>query len=164
MRAPDTSWLLAAVLTASTVAQAHASAQAPGWTSLVDATSAYARSDSVVGWSVALVRGGRIVAHHEAGYADRAAGQRVDEHSLYHWASTTKTMTAVAIMQLRDRGLLALDDNVTKRIPELRRVHNPFGSMDDITIRMLLSHSAGFQDPTWPLMLAAARAPLQAAR
>jgi CubicO group peptidase (beta-lactamase class C family) len=53
-------------------------------------------------------------------------------------------------MQLRDRGLLSLDDKVTTWIPELRQMHDAFGSMDDITIRMLLSHSAGFQNPTWP--------------
>jgi len=53
-------------------------------------------------------------------------------------------------MQLRDRGRLSLDDHVTQFIPELRLVHDPFGSPDKITIRMLLSHSAGFQGPTWP--------------
>src|SRR5262245_52591105 len=124
--------------------------QADRWQTLVDAASAFAAAEHAKGWSVAVVRGGRIVAHHEAGWADQAAGQRVDENTLYHWASTTKTMTAVAILQLRDRGLLSLDDKVTKWIPELRRVHNPFGSMDDVTIRMLLSHSSGFQNPTWP--------------
>lgn len=52
-------------------------AQSP-WSSLVSATGAYARSDSVVGWSVAQVRGGRIVAHHEAGplYAPLLAAGR----------------------------------------------------------------------------------------
>jgi CubicO group peptidase (beta-lactamase class C family) len=53
-------------------------------------------------------------------------------------------------MQLRDAGKLTLDDPVTRLIPELRQMHNPFGSMDAITIRMLLNHSAGFQAPTWP--------------
>ena len=128
----------------------RAAAQASGWQALVDATTAFARADSVVGWSLVHVRGDRVVAHYEAGLADRSAGQRVDQNTIYHWASTTKTLTAVAIMQLRDRGLLSLDDKVTKWIPELRRVHNGFGSMDDVTIRMLLSHSAGFQNPTWP--------------
>jgi CubicO group peptidase (beta-lactamase class C family) len=52
-------------------------------------------------------------------------------------------------MRLRDQGLLSLDDPVTRWVPELRRVHNPYGSMDAITVRMLLSHSSGFQDPTW---------------
>src|SRR5664279_2265239 len=53
-------------------------------------------------------------------------------------------------MQLRDRGKLSLDDRVTSYIPELRLVHDAYGSMDSVTIRMLLSHSAGFQNPTWP--------------
>ena len=53
-------------------------------------------------------------------------------------------------MQLRDRGLLTLDDKVTRWVPELREIHDPYGMIDSITIRMLLSHSAGFQNPTWP--------------
>jgi CubicO group peptidase (beta-lactamase class C family) len=53
-------------------------------------------------------------------------------------------------MQLRDRGLLKLDDPVTKYLPELRDVHNKFGSMDEITIRHLMTHSAGFRGSTWP--------------
>jgi CubicO group peptidase (beta-lactamase class C family) len=53
-------------------------------------------------------------------------------------------------MQLRDRGRLTLDDPITRYVPELRQVHDGFGSMDDVTLRMLLSHSAGFQNPTWP--------------
>lgn len=53
-------------------------------------------------------------------------------------------------MQLRDQGLLKLDDPVTKYLPELRGVHNKFGSMDEITIRHLMTHSAGFRNSTWP--------------
>jgi CubicO group peptidase (beta-lactamase class C family) len=68
----------------------------------------------------------------------------------YHWASNTKPFTGIAIMQLRDRGLLKLDDPVTKYLPELREVHNGFGPMDEITIRHLMTHSAGFRGSTWP--------------
>ena len=53
-------------------------------------------------------------------------------------------------MQLRDRGRLSLDDPITRYVPELRQVHDSFGSIDAVTLRMLLSHSAGFQNPTWP--------------
>ena len=53
-------------------------------------------------------------------------------------------------MQLRDRGLLKLDDPVTKYVPELRKIHNSHGSMDEITIRHLLTHSGGFRNGTWP--------------
>jgi CubicO group peptidase (beta-lactamase class C family) len=124
--------------------------QEPRWDGFTRALDALAAQDSVVGAAAILVRDGRVVAHRERGFADRERGQRVDERTLFHYGSITKTLTAVAIMQLRDRGLLSLDDTVTRWIPELRQVHDPFGSIDAITIRMLLSHSAGFQNPTWP--------------
>lgn len=104
----------------------------------------------MVGASVALVQDGKIVSQHDYGWADRALHQHTDARTIYHWGSITKTLTAVTVMQLRDRGLLSLDDPVTKWIPELRQVHDTFGSVDSITIRMLLSHSSGFQNPTWP--------------
>jgi CubicO group peptidase (beta-lactamase class C family) len=122
----------------------------PGWSDFTRAFRAFLATDSVVGASGLLLRHGQRLAHVEAGYADRDLRQRTDERTIYHYASITKTLTAVAIMQLRDRHRLSLDDRVTSYIPELKQVHDPFGSMDDITIRMLLSHTAGFQDPTWP--------------
>lgn len=45
---------------------------------------------------------------------------------------------------------MKLDDPITKYVPELRAVHNPFGSMDEITIGMLMSHTSGFRGGTWP--------------
>ena len=96
------------------------------------------------------MRDGRIVARHNYGFADKATNKRVDDRSIFHWGSITKTLTAISIMQLRDRGKLSLDDKVTRWVPELRFIHDPYGMMDSITIRMLLSHSAGFQNGTWP--------------
>ncbi len=74
----------------------------------------------------------------------------VDEDTIYHWASITKTFTGIAIMQLRDRGLLSLDDPAVKYVPELREVHNPYGDISQVTIRHLMTHSAGFRAGTWP--------------
>jgi CubicO group peptidase (beta-lactamase class C family) len=119
----------------------------PAFTQLFDTSVDH---DKTVGASVLLVRDGRVAARHQHGLADRATGQPVTERTIFHYGSITKTLTAIAIMQLRDRGRLTLDDRVLRYVPELRRVHNPYGSMDDITIRRLLSHSAGFQNPTWP--------------
>ncbi|HEY2836919.1 MAG TPA: serine hydrolase domain-containing protein [Rhizomicrobium sp.] len=81
---------------------------------------------------------------------------RADTHrkagaeTAYSFSSLTKTMTAIAILQLRDRGKLSLDDPAAKYLPELRQVHDAFGPIDAITIRQLLSHSAGFRNPSWP--------------
>ena len=74
----------------------------------------------------------------------------VDDDTIYHWASITKTFTGIAIMQLRDRGLLSLDDPAVKYVPELREVHNPYGDISQVTIRHLMTHSAGFRAGTWP--------------
>jgi CubicO group peptidase (beta-lactamase class C family) len=107
-------------------------------------------AEGVVGASWAFVHGGKTVALETFGFADLATNRRVDDGTIYHWGSITKTLTGVAVMQLRDRGLLSLDDPIVDYVPELEGVHNPFGSMGDITIRHLLSHSAGFRNPTWP--------------
>lgn len=121
-----------------------------GWPAAVQAFDELIRIDSVVGGSLVLVQDGRIVTRHDAGFLDRATRVPLAPQAIMHWGSITKTLTAVAILQLRDRGLLSLDDPITRWVPELRQVHNPFGSMDSITLRMLLSHSSGFQNPTWP--------------
>lgn len=108
------------------------------------------RRANITGSSFTFVRDGRTVAADHLGLQDADAGVPVDANTIYHWASITKTMTGIAIMQLRDRGLLSLDDPVVRHVPELARVHNPFGRMEAITIRHLMSHSAGFRGGTWP--------------
>jgi CubicO group peptidase (beta-lactamase class C family) len=108
------------------------------------------KKHSIVGSSFYLLHDNKIVAREFSGTANLEKQQAVDEDTIYHWASITKTFTGIAIMQLRDRGLLKLDDPIVKYLPELRAVHNPFGDMGDITLRHLMTHSAGFRDATWP--------------
>jgi CubicO group peptidase (beta-lactamase class C family) len=107
-------------------------------------------SNNVVGGALVFVEKGKVIGSSYVGKADLESNRNVDANTIFHWASITKTFTSIGIMQLRDRGLLQLSDPLTKYLPELRMVHNPFGSMDDITIQMVLSHSTGFRDPTWP--------------
>ena len=159
MRAAGLAVIAAAVLPAvgrgARAQAAHApavrtGAPPPGWVAFTKAMDAFAGRDSVVGAGVLLLRGGQVIAHHEYGDADRAAHQAVNTRTLFHYGSITKTLTAIAIMQLRDRGRLRLDDRVVTYVPELRLVHDPYGSIDSLTIAMLLSHAGGFQNPTWP--------------
>lgn len=117
-------------------------------------TGQYFRStlekNDVVGGALLFLEKGNVTGSEYYGLADIDQDRKVDKNTIFHWASITKTFTAVAVMQLRDRGLLSLNDPVTKYLPELHKVHNPYGSMDDITIKMVLSHSAGFRSSTWP--------------
>jgi CubicO group peptidase (beta-lactamase class C family) len=104
----------------------------------------------IVGSSLMVVKNGAVAHKALEGYQDRDTKRAVDEDTIFHWASITKTFTGVAIMQLRDRGLLSLDDPAVKYVPELREVHNPFGDISQVTIRHLMTHSAGFRASTWP--------------
>lgn len=112
----------------------------------------YVREEQVVGASYLVLDRTGITDRRVFGMGDTELKQPIDVNTIFHWASITKTFTAVAIMQLRDRGQLSLDDPILKYVPELKRVHSP--SEDDwiskVTLRYLLSHSAGFQGPTWP--------------
>lgn len=108
------------------------------------------QASGMVGSSWAFVSDGKMVALETFGFADLETDRRVDESTIFHWASITKTLTGIAIMQLRDRGRLDLEDRILHHVPELREVHNPYGPMEAITLRHLLSHSAGFRNSTWP--------------
>jgi CubicO group peptidase (beta-lactamase class C family) len=151
VRRPPQAVLLLSLLLA--LPRAVLAAQAPAdadWKAATGAFDRLVKTDSIVGGTLALVREGQIVRRHDVGAQDRAADLSMGPRAIMHWGSITKTLTAVAILQLRDRGLLSLEDPITRWIPDLRQVHNPYGSMDGITLRMLLSHSSGFQNPTWP--------------
>jgi CubicO group peptidase (beta-lactamase class C family) len=120
------------------------------WTRLSDELRDTLEASGMVGSSWAFVKDGVVVARETFGFADLETGRRVDEATIFHWASITKTLTGIAIMQLRDRGRLKLDDPILHYVPELREVHNPFGPLESITLRHLLSHSSGFRNSTWP--------------
>jgi CubicO group peptidase (beta-lactamase class C family) len=114
------------------------------------AFDAFVHADGTVGAAYIVLDQGRIADSRSYGMADSSLKQAVDKNTIFHWGSITKTLTAVCIMQLRDRGKLSLDDPILKYVPELARVHSEDNGIARVTIRHLLSHTAGFQGPTWP--------------
>jgi len=106
------------------------------------------RRNGIIGSSLIVIRNGEVVLHDN--YGRQSQTQPTDDNTTYHWASVTKTFTGIAIMQLSDRGLLSLDDPLTKYIPELAAAHDTYGPVSAITIREAMSHSSGFRDATWP--------------
>lgn len=125
-------------------------------TGLAQVDALHQRFDTVltqhgtVGGGIAILHGQEPGKEFFFGVMRNSTNQRVDGETSYNWASITKTMTAIAILQLRDRGKLSLDDPAVRYVPELQQVHDEFGPIDAITIRDLLTHSAGFRNPTWP--------------
>ena len=135
---------LAAALAASMAFSA--SAQISGFQSKFDQALS---QHGVIGGGFAFVHGRDAPVEYVFG-RQKLDGAKLDAETAYNWASITKTFTAIAILQLRDHGKLSLDDAVTAYLPELRQVHDAYGPVDAITIRHLLTHSAGFRNPTWP--------------
>jgi CubicO group peptidase (beta-lactamase class C family) len=91
--------------------------------------------------SIAVVRDGRIVLAKAYGTQSPAIPVATPD-ALYPIASVSKQFTAAAILILRDQGRLSLDDTVSRYVPGIT-------GGDRITIRQLLSHTAGLQD-YWP--------------
>jgi CubicO group peptidase (beta-lactamase class C family) len=110
----------------------------------------FVHADGTIGASFAVLEQGRLADSGVWGMADSDLKQPVTSATIFHWGSITKTLTAVAIMQLRDRGQLSLDDPIVKYVPELMRVHSQDNAVSRVTLRQLMSHTAGFQTPTWP--------------
>ncbi len=72
------------------------------------------------------------------------------EHTIFRIASMTKSFTAAAIMILRDRGSLRLDDVVAEVAPEFTAVIGPTTDSPPITVRDLLTMAAGLAaDDAW---------------
>ena len=134
----------------TTAAVSPSPAPPAAWNTVLDGYRRLLQQAGIAGSSLMLVRDGDVIARTNEGYQDLERKQPVTNATIYHWASITKTFTGIAIMQLRDRGVLSLDDPVVKYVPELRLVHDPFGDVSNIKIRHLMSHSAGFRAATWP--------------
>ena len=121
----------------------------------------------VPGVSLGIVRDQELLWSGGFGYADLASSRAMDADTIFGVASITKTFTATAIMQLRDKEKLALDDQVTKYIPEVKKVRCRHGSIRDLTLRRLMTHRTGLigETPTghWSNMTFPSRAEIIAA-
>ena len=92
------------------------------------------------GVAVVVVEGGEVTFSQGYGLADREVGRPMTDETPVAVASTTKGLTALAVLELVEQGLVDLDAPVTRYLPAF--------AMDDaragaITLRQLLSHSAG---------------------
>jgi CubicO group peptidase (beta-lactamase class C family) len=105
---------------------------------LDDAIDEICRRFRVTGFAVGILENGSPVYVHAFGVRDSRSGAPVTPQTQFHAASISKTLTATAILQLADRGQLAIDDPVERYLPAFA------GS--GITLAHLLTHTAGLSD------------------
>jgi CubicO group peptidase (beta-lactamase class C family) len=110
----------------------------------------FARSNNIPGVAFGVVLDGELILSGAYGVAQIRGKVPATEKTLFRIASMTKSFAGLAILQLRDRGKLRLDDPAEKYLSELKGVPPLTQDSPKITIRDLLTHSAGFpEDNPW---------------
>jgi CubicO group peptidase (beta-lactamase class C family) len=96
----------------------------------------------IVGGVLSVSLHGQRVYERAVGYADRESQQSTKLDTLFRWASLTKPLMAALTLALTERGVIALEDPITRFLPEfLPRTAD--GKTPQITVRHLLTHTAG---------------------
>ncbi len=102
-----------------------------------------------VGLAVGVVRDGRLSFFHGHGLADIASRTPVTEDTVFRIGSLTRTFTAVAVLQLCDRGLVDLDAPAGGYLRAYRLIPAKPGHRPP-TVRQLLTHTAGLPQLVYP--------------
>jgi len=94
----------------------------------------------VAGASVLVVHRGKVVLEKGYGFADLGLEAPARPDTVYHVVGPMLPFTGVAVMQLVERGKLALDDDIAKYVPEFPMQGHR------VTVRQLLNHTSGIVD------------------
>lgn len=109
----------------------------------------YAAKNHFPGYAFGIMLDGKLVFSGGGGYTDIEKKIPATTRSMFRIASMSKSFTSMAILKLRDEGKLKLDDPVYLYIPEMKG-QKMTKDAPEITIRHLLTHSAGFpEDNPW---------------
>jgi CubicO group peptidase (beta-lactamase class C family) len=92
------------------------------------------------GCAVGVSRDGRVVFERGYGMANLERGTQISASTAFPLASITKAFTAMSVLLAAERGVLALDDDVTKYVPEWSVSEPP------VTLRHLITHTSGVRD------------------
>lgn len=96
----------------------------------------------LVGTVVLVARDGETVYRRAAGLLDREAGAPMREDAIFRFASVSKPFVTAAAMRLVERGVIALDQPVSRWLPAFRPALSD-GVQPDITLHQLLTHTSG---------------------
>lgn len=100
------------------------------------------------GCALAVIKDGEIIYKRGYGMANLELGVTIRPEMIFDIGSTSKQFTALSILMLARRGQLALDDDISKYLPEIRKYD------DVVTIRHMLHHISGMRDYLTLMVLA----------
>ena len=97
----------------------------------------------VPGVSIAVIEGFEVAWARGYGVRDADSGEPVTTETLFQAASISKPVAAAAALQLVEEGVLNLDEDVNTRLKSWKVPENEYTQTEKVTLRRLLSHSAG---------------------
>lgn len=142
--------LMAILLLGSSV---NAQENVPDFSDLEAIINQQLEAQNTNGFAISLVQDGEVIYAQGFGVRDKETNDPVTADTIFRIGSTTKPLTTIGLLMLVEEGLIDLDESVATYVPE-------FTINDDITVRHLLSHTAGLKDraipygPTHPEALA----------
>jgi CubicO group peptidase (beta-lactamase class C family) len=92
---------------------------------------------------IALINEDEVIWQEAIGYADLESQSPATTDMVYRMGSISKTFTAMAIMQLAEKGLIDIDAPITQYLPDIQ-FKNEFAQPEDVSIRHIMAHRAGF--------------------
>ena len=101
----------------------------------------YMDSVPMPGIAVVIVQGDQVIFQKGYGVEKEGGRKKMSPQTVTGIGELTMSMTAMAVLQLVEKGQLNLDDKVTKYLPWFQTANKSFS--DQITIRMLLNHTSG---------------------
>lgn len=102
--------------------------------------------DNIPGVSIAFVDQGKIIWQKSYGYADLKMLTTVTPETVFTGASLSKPIAAVAALQLVDKGLVSLDEDVNNKLKSWKLPGNSFTETKKVTLRHLIGHTAGISN------------------
>jgi CubicO group peptidase (beta-lactamase class C family) len=108
----------------------------------------------VPGVSIAFFMDEKILWTRAYGYADVSKAKAVTSETLFQAASISKAISTLAVLRLVQDGKLKLDEDVNVKLGDWRVPDNQFTKEQKVTLRRILSHSAGLTVGGFPGYLA----------
>jgi CubicO group peptidase (beta-lactamase class C family) len=117
----------------------------PRFDDFAAALEADLRNSTAYGVSVAVLEGGQLTFAQAFGSKDPVGSIPLTPETLMQIGSTTKQMTAVALLRKVEAGLVGLDDSLEQTLPELEFARDATWD-DQLTLHQLLTHQGAFYD------------------
>jgi CubicO group peptidase (beta-lactamase class C family) len=125
-----------------------------------DVVATEMKNHGIVGVSIAIIEDGEIRTAKGYGFTDKSAATRVTTSTLFQAGSVSKPVAALAALRMVEDGRLSLDDDVNRSLKQWQVPENKFTKDEKVTLRCILSHSAGLTVHGFPGYDADSRLPI----